>query len=411
MTATQPSYLPYGRQIIDDDDIAAVTRVLKSDFLTTGPATEAFEEALTRQTGAEHAVSFSSGTAALHLAALALDLGPGDLVVVPTITFLATANAARYVGADVIFADVDPDSGLMEAGHLEAALAGADGAKVKAVFPVHLAGQSPDLAAIGDVARRHGLRIVEDACHALGATYANETGKACRVGACEHGELAAFSFHPVKTVAMGEGGALTTNDAALAARLRNLRNHGMIKATDRFVNTDMAFAADGSANPWYYEMQAPGFNFRASDIHCALGLSQLKKLERFVEIRRRLVESYDRKLAPLAPLVQPLGRVPGCRPGWHLYIALVDFGAAGVSRAEVMGQLREKGIGTQVHYIPVHQQPYYRDRYGETNLPGAEAYYARCLSLPLFVGMDETDVDRVADALRSGLSGAIPPQR
>ena len=398
--------LPYGRQAIDAEDIAAVARVLRSDFLTTGPATDAFENALARQSGAAFAIGCSSGTAALHLAALALGLGPGDLVVVPTVTFLATANAARFVGAEVVFADVAPETGLMGPMELSRALESArsrDG-KARAVFPVHLGGQSPDLPGLRDIARRHDLFLVEDACHALGTTYTDDAGRTFRAGACDHSDMAAFSFHPVKTITTGEGGAVTTTDAALAARLRDFRNHGMTREAARFANADMAFAADGSVNPWYYEMTEPGFNYRASDIHCALGLSQLDKLSRFVEARRNLVARYDSLIAPLAPVVRPLGRTPGCRPGWHLYIVLVDFAAAGVDRAQVMNRLRDRGVGTQVHYIPVHRQPYYRGRYGESDLPGADAYYQRCLTLPLHPGMAERDVERVVETLRGLLA-------
>lgn len=395
--------LPYARQTIDDDDVAAVAAVLRSDFLTTGPATEAFEAKLAEVTGAPFAVSCSSGTAALHLAALAIGLKPGDRVVVPAITFLATANAARHAGAEVIFADVAADSGLMEADHLAQAIE-KGGDAVKAVFPVHLGGQCPDMPALAAVARKHGLAIVEDACHAIGAEYSRPDGSACAVGACADGDMAVFSFHPVKTIAMGEGGAITTNDAALAARVRVLRNHGMTQDADAFVHRDMAFDGDGGVNPWYYEMHEPGFNYRASDIHCALGLSQLSKLEKFVELRRALVERYNERLAPLAPRVRPVTRMPGGRPAWHLYQVLIDFEKIGISRADLMRALRKAGIGTQVHYIPLHRQPYYRHRYGELRLPGADAFYARGLTLPLFPAMTDRDVDAVVESLCRVLS-------
>lgn len=396
------SLLPYARQLIDDDDVAAVTDVLRSDFLTTGPAIRAFEKKLCDVTGAPFAVSCSSGTAALHLAALALDLEPGDKVVVPSITFLATANAVRYVGAEVVFADVDPLSGLMGPEHLEHALEqGIE--NIKAVFPVHLGGQSPDMPAIAAIAKEHGFAIVEDACHAIGGTYSGPNGEAT-VGQCTDADMAAFSFHPIKTVVMGEGGAITANDAALAERLRLLRNHGMTHDPGEFVHRDMAFDDDGGANPWYYEMHEIGFNYRASDIHCALGLSQLGKLEKFADRRRALADHYDVLLAPLAPLVRPVTRMPSGNPAWHLYQVLIDFEDAGLSRADVMTGLRERGIGTQVHYIPVHHQPYYQQRYGEHPLPGADEFYRHCLSLPLFPAMSDTDVDRVVNALSQSLN-------
>ena len=356
-------------------------------------------------TGAGFAVSCSSGTAALHLAALALGLGEGDKVIVPTITFLATANAVRYTGAEVVFADVDGDTGLMGPGHLEEALR-RGGDSIKAVFPVHLGGQSPDMPALAALARKHGLAIVEDASHAIGAGYSQPNGDTSCVGACDDSDIAVFSFHPVKTIAMGEGGALTTADKALADWLRLLRNHGMTRDAGAFVQHDMAFDGNGDANPWYYEMYAPGFNYRASDIHCALGLSQLGKLDKFVERRRALAAHYDELLAPFSPMLRPMTRMPGGHPAWHLYQVLIDFDGSALSRADVMRGLLKQGIGTQVHYIPVHRQPYYRQRYGQHTLSGADNFYERCLSLPLFPGMADEDVSRVVDSLSRVLKAA-----
>ncbi|MDO8605307.1 MAG: UDP-4-amino-4,6-dideoxy-N-acetyl-beta-L-altrosamine transaminase [Phaeospirillum sp.] len=390
--------LPYGRQVIDDDDIAAVVAALKSDTLTTGPAVTAFEAALGRVAAAPQAVVCSSGTAALHLAALALDLGPGDAVVVPSLTFLATANAARYVGAEVVFADVDPATGLMGPQHLEEALTRCGGLRPRAVFPVHLNGQCVHMAALAETARQHGLAIVEDSCHALGS-WQELSGGWQPTGACGASDMAVFSFHPVKTVAMGEGGAITTRDARLAARLRSLRSHGMERDPTRFIQAGEAFDSDGCPNPWYYEMAAPGFNYRASDISCALGASQLGKLDRFVARRAELVAAYDAALAPLAPRVTPVHRVGHCQPAWHIQVALIDFAAGDVSRAQLMRALAQREIFTQVHYLPVHRQPYYRQRYPDVNLPGADAYYDRCLTLPLFVGMTGDEVGRVVEAV------------
>lgn len=392
------AFLPYGRQSIGEDDIAAVAAVLRSDWLTTGPAVQQFEEALAAKVGAQFAASCSSGTAALHLAAMALGLGPGDRVVVPAMTFLATANAARYVGAEVVFADVDAESGLMTAASLEAALRGVS--NVRAVFPVHLNGQCADMRALGEIAAREGLKVVEDASHALGAVDAS-SGKP--VGSCRHSDMSIFSFHSVKTIAMGEGGAVTTSDADLNERVTRFRNHGMVRDENRMENRDLAFDSDGAPNPWYYEMPEPGFNYRASDIHCALGLSQLGKLEAFVARRRDLCARYDAALAHLAPVVRPIARTSFSTPAWHLYVVLIDFAAAGVSRAKVMERLRADGIGTQVHYLPLHLQPYYRRRTGDLDLPGARAYYERALSLPLFPAMTDSDVERVAAALERAL--------
>jgi len=401
----QPDFLPYGRQSVDEDDIAAVAAVLRGDWLTTGPAVPAFESALAEAVGARHAVVCSSGTAALHLAYLAAAPEPGDVVVVPSITFLATATAARLAGAEVVFADVDPDTALMGPDHLEAALAEAGG-RARIVAPVHFAGQAADMPAIAAIARREGLTVVEDACHALGT----EAGGG-RVGDGSHADMSVFSFHPVKTVAMGEGGAVATPDAHLAERMATLRNHGIVRDAGGFENRDLAFADDGTANPWYYEMRDPGLNYRASDIHCALGLSQLRKLGRNVARRRALAARYDAALAELSPLVRPLRRVPGCSPAWHLYVVLIDFAAAGIDRAALMRGLADAGIGSQVHYIPVHRQPYYRERYGARDLPGAMRFYERALSLPLYPAMADSDVDRVVEALAGALAGRAPTAR
>ncbi|MBX7200351.1 MAG: UDP-4-amino-4,6-dideoxy-N-acetyl-beta-L-altrosamine transaminase [Rhodospirillaceae bacterium] len=393
---TNPPMLPYGRHVIDDDDVAAVAAVLKSPALTGGPAVDQFERALAEATGAADAVACSSGTSALHLAVLGLGLKPGDQVVAPSLTFLATANCARYVGADVVFADVDPSTGLMTPDTFRDAIARGAPGRVKAAIPVHLNGQACDMRGLRDVAATHGIALVEDACHALGTTYpGNDT---VPVGACRDSVAACFSFHPVKTVAMGEGGAVTTNDPVLAATMRRLRGHGMERNPEHSSVPEFALAPDGSPNPWFYEMNEVGWNYRASDIHCALGSSQLKKLPQFLRRRQELVALYDAALKPLAPLVRPLARTGGT-VGWHLYVVLIDFAAAGKGRAALMRALSARGIGTQVHYFPVHLQPYYQRLYGRHTLPGAESYYRRCLSLPLFPAMSDTDVGRVAEAL------------
>ncbi len=392
--------LPYGRQAIDDDDIAAVAAVLRSDWLTTGPATHAFEAALAERCGAPHAVSCANGTAALHLACLALGLGAGHTVIVPTMTFAATANAPRLVGAEVVFADVDPETGLMGTVHLEEAMAraAASGRRASAVFPVDLAGQCADLQAIAAVARRENMAVVEDSCHAIGAEYRRHDGTWQPIGSSHDSDMTVFSFHPVKTIAAGEGGAVLTRRAELSERVTLFRGHGIHRNPAAFVDTEAGFD-QATVNPWYYEMVELGLNYRLSDVNCALGLSQLKKLDRFVASRGNLAALYDAKLSALAPLVRPILRSPFCHPAWHLYSVLIDFEKAGLSRGQVARELETRGIRSQVHYIPVHRQPYYRARYGEQHLPGAEKYYRCTLSLPLFVGMDADDVERVTDAL------------
>ena len=381
--------LPYGRQTIDDDDIAVVAEALRGDFLTTGPAVEAFEHAFAATVGARHAVVCSNGTAALHLAMLALDVKPGEVVIAPSITFLATANCARYVGADVIFADVDPDSGLMTPATLTEALSKVGGRRLRAVLPVHLRGDPVDLPALAGLAAAAGAVLVEDAPHALGTTmrYGNV---AETVGDVRHSAMATFSFHPVKTIATGEGGMVTTNDAALAGRLRTLRSHGMVRPA--------------GGDPWWYEMPEPGFNYRLPDILCALGQSQLKKLPRFAARRRALAAAYQKALSSLAPTVRIAAQPAWSDPVLHLMTVLIDFEAVGRSRRQVVDALKAQGVGSQVHYIPVHTQPYYRKLYGPQSLPGAEAWYARCLSLPLYPGMSDEDIDHVASALKVALA-------
>jgi len=390
------AFLPYGRQSIDDADVDAVVAVLRGDWLTTGPAVDALEAAFATATGAPHAVCCANGTAALHMAYHALGIGPGDKVVVPSVTFLATASTAHLLGAEIVFADVDPDTALMTADTLQAALDSAGGS-VAAVAPVHMAGQMADMDAIGAVARSAGAATVEDACHAIGGSDA--AGRP--VGSAATGDLMTFSLHPVKTIAAGEGGVVTTADGALAERMRLFRNHGMSR-TD-FTAADQAFAADGTANPWYYEMTEPALNYRLSDIHAALAGSQLTRLPDFVERRRALAARYDAAFASLpaqvSAIVRPSGRSGYGVPAWHLYVALIDFEALGRDRAEVMNVLRARGIGSQVHYLPLHRQPFFRERYGTRDLPGADAWYARALSLPLFVDMQDDDVDRVVEAL------------
>lgn len=394
------SFIPYSRQQIDDDDIAAVIDALKSDYLTTGPLVEGFEAAVCEAVRASQAVAVSNGTAALHVAAMALDIGPGDVAIVPAITFSATANAVRYCGGEVIFADVDPDTGLMMPEHFEAALRKVGSRRLRAVFPVHLGGQCADPAALADIARREGIAVVEDACHSLGGGYL-KADRMVPVGSGHDALMTVFSFHPAKTVTTGEGGAVVTPDPATGRRLRELRTHGITRDPAQFQQPDMAYDTDGAVNPWYYELRELGNNYRLTDIQSALGRSQISKLRQFVRRRAELVERYDRLLSPLSPRLTPIVRQPGQTPAWHLYIALIDFAGIGASRRQVMKALAARNIGTQVHYIPVPLLPYYKQRYGATaaDFPGAQRYYERALSLPLYYGLGDADQDRVVEAL------------
>jgi UDP-4-amino-4,6-dideoxy-N-acetyl-beta-L-altrosamine transaminase len=389
-------FLNYGRQAISEDDIAAVVDVLRSDWLTTGPAVERFEAALCEETGAKHAVVCNSGTAALYLAVRAAGLKAGDSVIVPAMTFAATASANVLAGIEVVFADVDPLTGLMRVSDAEEALARRGSHRVKAIFPVHLTGRVSDPAALHAFAEDARLVVIEDACHALGTRYGNARHA---VGSCEHSLAACFSFHPVKAIAMGEGGAITTNSAPLAEAARLLRNHGMSRSPGDFQNPELALAADGTVNPWYYEVAEISHNLRASDINCALAASQLGKLGQFLGQRRAHMERYRTRLAELTPAVTLAPWDADLEPGWHLCAVQIDFELLPTDRRTLMLRLRDRGIGTQVHYLPVNLHPFYRNRYGEIDLPGALSYYQRTLSLPLYPTMTSADVDRVVDEL------------
>ena len=396
--ADDPSFLPYGRHSVDEADIAAVVSTLRHQPLSGGKAVGVFEAAFARAVGAEYAVAVSSGTAALHLAAVAGGLRPGSFAIVPAITFAATANAVRMAGADVIFADVDADTGLMTAETLERAIRSASG-PVRAVFPVHLSGQCADMAAIRSLAGSHGMNIITDCCHALGCHYPGGGGP----GDGTFESMGTFSLHPVKAIAMGEGGVITVREKDMADRLCRMRAHGLVRDTEHWLQPGMADDGHGRTNPWYYEMHELGWNYRASSLHCALGLSQLDKLDSFIARRRKLAAAYDTAFDQLdADWVRPVPLAHHNAAGfadhaYHLYPVLIDFAALGVGRADVMRFLAGRGIGTQVHYIPVNRQPYYTDLYGQSDLPGAERYYNRVLSLPLFPAMTDSDVTRVVD--------------
>ena len=387
--------LPYGRQSIDDEDIDAVVRCLRSDFLTQGPEVRRFEEALCETTGARHAVAVANGTAALHLACLAAGVRPGDVGITSTITFVASANAIRYAGGVARFCDIDPETGLISIPSLETRVTEA---RPKVVIPVDLTGAVADLPAVTAIARRVGARVIEDAAHSLGAEYEHD-GRTFRAGSCAHADMAILSFHPVKHVTTGEGGAITTNDEMLYRALLDLRTHGITKEPSRLERAD---------GPWYYEQHTLGFNYRITDMQCALGSSQIKKLGRFVERRRAIAARYDAAFAAAgcADRVRSLSVPRGVRSSYHLYVIRL-VARPGEELASVMERrkrlyfaLAEKKIFSQVHYIPVHTQPDFRaNGMGREELPGASAYYAGCLSLPMFPAMTDADVDRVVTAV------------
>ena len=378
--------IPYGHQEITDDDIRAVDEVLRSGWLTQGPAVPRFEDAVAGVCGARHAVAVNSATSALHIACLALDVGPGDLVWTSPITFVASANCARYCGAEVELVDIDSRTYNMSPEALAAKLehAKAQGRLPKVVIAVHFAGQSCDMRRIRTLGERYGFRIIEDASHAIGGSYLGEP-----VGNCRYSDIAVFSFHPVKIITTGEGGMLLTQDDRLANRLRRLRTHGITREP-----AAMAHRCEGE---WYYEQVELGFNYRLTDLQAALGVSQLARLGDYITRRRVLADRYDSLLAGL-PLVTPW-RDPDCNSAWHLYVVRLDASMAS-RRADVFSGLRLDGIGVNVHYIPVYRQPYY-ERLGllRSDFPVAETYYEGALTIPLYPGLGEEQQDIVVASL------------
>lgn len=384
------AFLPYGRQQIDDGDVAAVVAALRAPLITTGPRVEHFEARLAETTGAAHAVAVSSGTAALHAAMYALGVGPGDEVIVPALTFAATASAVVFQGGTPVFADVEPDTLLVGPPQIRARLT----PRTKAIVTVDYAGQPCDYASLRAIAARHGLPLLADACHALGGAYRGRP-----VGSVA--DLTVFSFHPVKAITTGEGGALVTADSALAERARRFRNHG--------ISSDCHQRQREGA--WFYEIVDLGFNYRITDLQCALGLSQLDKLSGWIERRQALARHYDEALREL-PGAQPLAARADVSHAYHLYVIQLDTAQVGPVRAQVFTALRARGIGVNVHYIPVHLHPFYRQRFGTGPglCPIAEAAYERILSLPLFPAMTERDVDDVVAALRDACQNAGGPR-
>ena len=383
--------LPYGKQTISEDDIAAVVEVLRSAYLTQGPTVPAFEQAVAAKVGAINGVAVNSATSALHIACLALGLGPGDRLWTSPVTFVASANCARYCGAEIDFVDIDPSTGLMSVNALAAKLENAqqENKLPKIVVPVHLCGTSCDMVSISELARRYGFHVLEDASHAIGGRYQGKP-----VGSCAHSSITVFSFHPVKIITTGEGGLATTNDPELALRMSELRSHGITKDQGRFELS--------SPGPWSYEQQCLGFNYRMTDLEAALGQSQLRRLDAIVAERNMLLGRYQKLFSELP--VQLL-RVPeDVLSSLHLaVIRLADRRPEHHRR--IFEGLRASGIGVQLHYIPVHLQPYYRKMgFQEGNYPEAEAYASNAISIPLYPGLQERDQRRVVDRLTSLLT-------
>ena len=384
--------IPYGRQDIDDGDIEAVVAALRSDWITQGPAIERFERAVAEYCGARHAVAVSSATAGLHIAYQAAGLGRGDAVWTSPNTFVATANAGRYLGAEVDFVDIDPPTRNLSTEGLAAKLeSGArEGRLPKVVAPVHFAGESCDMAPIRALSVRYGFKVVEDASHAIGGSYRGR-----RVGDCAHSDMTVFSFHPVKIVTTAEGGMVLTNDDMLHEALLRLRSHGITR--------NPAHMRSQPHGPWYYEQLEMGYNYRMTDLQAALGASQMRRIDDFVERRHRIADFYDTALREL-PLSLPV-RSAFARSALHLYVVHVPEGAPR-GRREVFDSLREAGIQVNVHYIPVHLQPYYADLgFREGDFPQAERHYRQAISLPMYPGLDEADLRRVVGAVKAALHG------
>jgi UDP-4-amino-4,6-dideoxy-N-acetyl-beta-L-altrosamine transaminase len=369
-------FLPYGHQTVDFDDIEAVVRVLKSDYLTTGPEVAAFEADLAAVSGASCAAVLNSCTSALHAAYAAIGVGPGDEIVTSPMTFAATGNAALYLGARPVFVDIDPSTGLIDPELVEGAIT----SHTRAIVAIDYAGQPADYDALRRIADGHNLKLVADAAHSLGAT---DSGRP--VGTLA--DVTALSFHPVKLITTGEGGAVLTDDADVHSRVMQFRSHGMVYQPSRLSRDE---------GPWYMEMQSLGFNYRMTDIQCALGRSQLQKLPRFLARRRAIADWYDRDLSAVAGLDLP-GRRQGADSAWHLYVVRVSDPSR---RRPFFEALRRREIGVQVHYIPVYRHPYYRDLgYAEGLCPRAEEFYARAVSLPIFPGLTDRDVARVIETI------------
>lgn len=392
--------LPYGKQSISDEDIVAVVEVLKSDYLTTGPQVEAFEKEFAAVVGAKHAVAVSNATAALHLAMLVAEIGPEDRVVTSPNTFVASANCAAFVGATPDFADIDPKTYNL----CPESLADKWKDDTKAVVAVAYAGQSSDMPAIAEFARSRGAIVIEDGCHGVGGGFVHK-GKPYKIGGHPWADITTFSFHPVKTMTTGEGGILVTNHDGYAKTARLLRSHGITRDPAVFIGLGTDKPELVEQGPWYYEMQRLGYNYRITDFQCALGRSQLKKLPGFIGRRREIVAQYNAAFADLPWLQTPQTLRPedAALISWHLYTVQIDFGALGQTRSQIMQRLRDQGIGSQVLYIPVHLQPYYRKTfvYAPGKCPQAESYYESALSLPLYPDMSDADVQTVIRSVRN----------
>jgi len=388
--------IPYGRQSISSSDIKSVVSVLKSKWLTQGPAIPEFEATLASFCGAKFAVAVSSGTAALHLACRAAGLSRGDEAITTPLSFVATSNSVLFTGARPVFVDIDPNTLNIDAAEIERRITG----KTKVILPVHFGGYSVNLKEISRIAKKRNLIVIEDGCHALGGRYKIDS-KWYRVGSCSHSKACVFSFHPVKTMTTGEGGAITTNDESFYKMLVLLRTHGITKDPQKFQNPDMAFWYENHSkqvSPWYYEMQELGFNYRITDFQAALGLSQLHRVKSWIKRRTKIAAFYDRAFAKLPGIVLRKN-FPDSKPAHHIYILQLTSQAR-LSRVKLFAELLRRGIIPQVHYIPIHRQPYYQKLgYRKGDFPEVEKYYDQALTLPLFPAMKDSEVRYVVQTV------------
>ncbi|MCQ5366112.1 UDP-4-amino-4,6-dideoxy-N-acetyl-beta-L-altrosamine transaminase [Anoxybacillus salavatliensis] len=374
------SYLPYGKQWIDEEDIEAVVEVLKGDYLTTGPYISKFEQAVAQYVGAKYAVAFSNGTAALHGACFAAGIGQGDEVITTPMTFAASANCVLYQGGIPVFVDIDEKTYNIDPNKIEEKITN----KTKAIIPVDFTGQPVELDRILEIARKHSLVVIEDAAHALGATY-----KGRKIGSIS--DMTMFSFHPVKHITSGEGGVITTNNEEYYEKLLQFRSHGITRDKEKLKEYH---------GPWYYEMQFLGYNYRMTDIQAALGTSQLKKIDKFVELRRKYVAMYNEAFKDMNEIITPFQHKDG-DSSWHLYMIRLKLDKLKASRREIFEALQQQNIGVNVHYIPIHLQPYYQQLgYKKGMCPNAEKLYEEVITLPLFPAMSEEDVNDVIHAVK-----------
>ena len=398
------SFIPYGHQNITQEDIEAVSKVLKANYITQGPVVEEFEKAICEKTGSNYGVCCTNGTSALHLAMIAAGVNKNDRIIAPAITFCASANCARFLGAEVLFADIN-DTITMSVESCRELLekSKSEGKPVKAVVTVDMAGYICDMEAFAKLKDEFGFVWVEDSCHAIGGSWTAYDGKVYKVGEYKKVDMTVFSFHPVKHITTGEGGMIITHSEKYAKSLRFYRSHGMTKVPELFKCREEAFDKDGLVNPWYYEMQDLGFNYRMTEMQAALGLSQLKRLESGIEKRREIVDFYRKELADCPLISFPVVDKKKIGHAYHLAIMLIDFEKAGMTRAAFMNKLASLGIGTQVHYIPVPKLPYYADKLHGEKFPKALEYYKKCLSFPCFPSLTDADLERVVRGIKQVL--------